>query len=186
VVNLLLMLRWRSLIHPFARIEYPLRLRLARGVRIGRCKLVCRGHGPAAIQLGTGTVLHDGTILDALDGLIDIGPNTTVNPYCVLYGTGGLRIGAWCGIAAHTVIVAANHGHERTDVPMMAQPVRGRGITIDDDVWLGSGSRVLDGTHVEHGCIVAAGAVVRGHVAAGSIVGGVPARRLRMRQGFGS
>ena len=80
LVSLYLALRWRAWVHPLARIEYPHALRLARGVRIGRCKLICRGPG-CAVRLGERVVLHDGVILDALDGLIEIGPNTTINPY---------------------------------------------------------------------------------------------------------
>jgi acetyltransferase-like isoleucine patch superfamily enzyme len=41
--------------------------------------------------------------------------------------------------------------------------------------------RVLDGTVIGRGCVVAAGAVVRGVLEPGGIYAGVPARLLRMR-----
>lgn len=184
LTNLLLMLRWRCRIHLFARIEYPFSLRLGRGVRIGRSTILCRGPGDWAVELGDRVCLHDGVIVDALDGFVSIGADTTLNPYCVLYGTGGLSIGAQCGIATHTVMVAANHGIADPDIPMMRQPVSAEGINIADDVWIGAGCRILDGVSLERGCVAAAGAVVTKSFPAGSVIGGVPARLIKFRQGF--
>lgn len=184
LLNLLLMLRWRCLIHPLARVEHPRNLVLARGVRIGRCTLLCRGRAGNAVTLGERVVLHDGVIVDALDGWIEIGADTTINPYCVLYGTGGLHIGAHCGVATHTVIVAANHSFERADLPIVSQPLRAQGIEIADDVWIGAGCRILDGARLGRGCVAGAGAVVSRRFDEGSVVAGVPARTMKMREGF--
>jgi acetyltransferase-like isoleucine patch superfamily enzyme len=114
-------------------------------------------------------------------GHIRLGPRCSVNPYSVLYGHGGLDIGAAVRIAAHCVIIPANHGIARNGVPIADQPETRRGIRIGDDVWLGAGVRVLDGAVLEEGCVVAAGAVVRGRLDAYGIYGGVPARFIRMR-----
>jgi maltose O-acetyltransferase len=54
-------------------------------------------------------------------------------------------------------------------------------IVIDNDVWVGARATILKGVTVGRGAIVAAGAVVTQDVAPYSIVGGVPARRLRYR-----
>lgn len=40
---------------------------------------------------------------------------------------------------------------------------------------------ILDGTVIGNGCIVAAGAVVRGQFPDNSVIGGVPARIIKMR-----
>lgn len=54
-------------------------------------------------------------------------------------------------------------------------------VAIDDDVWIGSGVTILKGVKIGRGSIVAAGALVIRDVAPYSIVGGVPARRLKVR-----
>jgi acetyltransferase-like isoleucine patch superfamily enzyme len=125
--------------------------------------------------------IHDGAIIDANGGWVEIGDETTINPYCVLYGGGGLKIGAHCGIATHTVVVASDHTFDRQDVPIMNQPMRAKGIVIEDDVWLGAGSCVLDDVVIGRGVVVAAGAVVTRSWPAGVVVAGVPARQIRER-----
>jgi len=54
-------------------------------------------------------------------------------------------------------------------------------ITIDNDVWIGHGATLLTPVHVGGGAIVAAGSVVVKDVPPYAIVGGVPARVLKMR-----
>ena len=55
------------------------------------------------------------------------------------------------------------------------------GITIEEDVWIGAGVRVLDGVVLGRGCVVAAGAVVTKSVSARTVVGGVPAKEIATR-----
>jgi len=52
---------------------------------------------------------------------------------------------------------------------------------IGNDVWIGTGVIVLDGVNVGDGAIIAAGSVVTKDVVPYAIVGGVPARLIRMR-----
>jgi len=184
-VNLWLAVRWRCIVHPAADIQFPGSCVIARGARVGRCTIICRGGtNHPAVRLGR-VVIHDGVILDALEGAIEVGDDTALNPYCVLYGTGGLRIGRDCGIATHTVMVAANHSFERLDLPMMRQPIRAQGIRVGDDVWIGAGCTILDGVEVAAGSIVAAGAVVTQSFPPRSILAGVPARLVRRRSDLG-
>jgi carbonic anhydrase/acetyltransferase-like protein (isoleucine patch superfamily) len=143
---------------------------------------VMGGDHDGALSLGAGTVVHRGAMLLPYDGFIRLGRRCRVNPYCVLYGHGGLFIGDNVRIAAHTVIIPANHGMALDGVPMADQPLSRRGIRIGDDVWIGAGARILDGAEIEDGCVVAAGAVVRGRLAANGVYAGVPARLVRMRE----
>ncbi|HJR55822.1 MAG TPA: acyltransferase [Rhizomicrobium sp.] len=138
-------------------------------------------HG-GALSLGAGTVIHRGAMLLPYGGFIRLGKRCRVNPYCVLYGHGGLFIGDNVRIAAHTAIIPANHGMALDGGPMADQPLSRRGIRIGDDVWIGAGARILDGAQIEDGCVVGAGAVVRGRLAANGIYAGVPARLVRMRE----
>lgn len=52
-------------------------------------------------------------------------------------------------------------------------------ITIGDHVWLGLRSMILKGATISDGAIIAAGAIVSGHVPANAIMAGSPARVQR-------
>jgi acetyltransferase-like isoleucine patch superfamily enzyme len=54
-------------------------------------------------------------------------------------------------------------------------------VTIQDDAWIGANAIILKGVTVGEGSIVSAGAVVTQDVAPYSIVGGNPARLIKMR-----
>ena len=55
------------------------------------------------------------------------------------------------------------------------------GITIEDDVWVGSRAVILDGVTVGRGSIVAAGSIVTKSVPPYAVVAGCPARVIRLR-----
>lgn len=177
LVALWLSLRWGALVAPGAEVLYPSRLRLGRGARLGRCRIVCTGD----VSLGADAIVHDGAVLDAQGGPITIGARSTVNPFCVLYGAGGLEIGSDVGIATHVVIVPSNHAIDDLSKPMMSQPPVMRGVRVADDVWIASHATILDGVSVARGAVIAAGAVVNHDVGPNEIVGGIPAKLIRLR-----
>lgn len=77
------------------------------------------------------------------------------------------------------------HYHERTDIPMGAQggSERKTPLYIAGDVWIGARVIVLPGCkRIGHGTIIGAGAVVTKDVPDWAIVGGNPAKILKMRK----
>lgn len=151
------------------------RVRIEDGARI-----VCAADGE--VRIGDHTVIQARAILDTgPGGRIELGAFCTVNPYCVIYGHGGLVAGDYVRIAAHTVIIPANHVFEATDVPIARQGLTKEGIRIGRDVWIGSGCRILDGVVIGDGAVLAAGAVVTRAVEPMTVVAGVPARPLKRR-----
>jgi acetyltransferase-like isoleucine patch superfamily enzyme len=60
--------------------------------------------------------------------------------------------------------------------------VRDNPLTIGNDVWIGDRVLILGGCKsIGNGAVIAAGAVVSRDVAPYAVVGGVPARLIRMR-----
>lgn len=70
---------------------------------------------------------------------------------------------------------------EAIDPRVRGEHFSGGAARIGDDVWIGAGATVLRDVVVGDGAIVAAGAVVTKDVPPYAIVGGVPARVLRLR-----
>src|SRR5699024_6569850 len=80
-------------------------------------------------------------------------------------------------------ILAFNHTIDDPEMEVFRQPITARGVTIGDDVWIGSHVVILDGVHIGSKAVVAAGAVVTKDVPHGMVVGGNPARVIRARVG---
>jgi acetyltransferase-like isoleucine patch superfamily enzyme len=139
------------------------------------------GGNGGCIVVGQDTRLDIGVVLRAYGGIISIGDHCSVNPYCVLHGKGGLKIGNGVRIASHTVIVASNHKFEDVGEFIHRQGDVSDGITIENDVWIGAGVKILDGVTVRRGTVVGAGAVVTRSTEAWSVVAGVPARQIASR-----
>ena len=158
----------------------------ATGVQIGRETVIrpgarVRREGGGVIVIGEYCKIHPGAMLLSYGGTIRLGDRCSVNPYSVLYGQGGLNIGNGVRIAAHCVLIPANHKF-RGGGRIHEQGETREGIVIEDDVWLGAGVRVLDGARIERGCVVGAGAVVRGVLSKFGVYGGVPASRIGTRE----
>jgi acetyltransferase-like isoleucine patch superfamily enzyme len=178
VVALYLSLRWRCRVSPAAVIRFPFKLSIGKGSRIERCSIVASGEG---ISLGESVDLYDGTVLNALDGKISIGHHSAFGPHVAIYGLGSACIGNYVAIAAHSTVVASNHNFSDRKTYIRLQGSTGKGISIEDDVWIGSNCVILDGVTIGKGSVVAAGAIVNKNVAPYTVVGGVPARFIKER-----
>lgn len=125
--------------------------------------------GPRA-EIGRGAVLH------AHGGSIIAEHNVHLGPYCILYGHGGITIGANTMLAMGTTVVSSNHGIPPRGVLIRSRPDRRMPVAIGDDVWIGTGATILGGVTIGRGAVIGAGAVVTRDVPEYSIAMGVPAR----------
>ena len=134
------------------------------------------------IFVDRGVVLHCGGMDWCPDVAgIAIGARTYIGPHSVLFGAGGIEIGEAVLISPGVVITSHQHGFERTDVEMRAQPLDFGRVVVERDVWIGANATVLPGVRVGEASIVGAGAVVTRDVPARTLVVGVPAQVVRGR-----
>ncbi len=180
-----LMLRMDGL----AAIEPGVRLRFANHIRLGRGAYLDQGvylHAcPNGVEIGPGTLVMHGAVLhvynfrDLPHAGIRIGRDSLVGEYTVIRGQGGVTIGDRVYTSPLVQIVAVNHVFDDPTRSFTEQGITAQGITIEDDVWIGSGAIITDGVRVGRGAVVAAGAVVTQDVPAHTVVAGVPARVIR-------
>lgn len=110
-----------------------------------------------------------------LAGEPEIGGGTWIGPFCVIDGSGGLRIGSGCDISAGAQIYT--HSSAKRCVSGREYPiVDRRPTTLGDRVFIGAGAVVNMGVSIGDGAVVGAGAVVTTDVEPCAIVAGVPAR----------
>jgi carbonic anhydrase/acetyltransferase-like protein (isoleucine patch superfamily) len=111
---------------------------------------------------------------------ITIGANVGIGEFAHIGGAGGTSIGDDCIIGAYFSVHPENHGFEDPYTLLRLQPVTRQGITVEHNVWIGAKVTLLDGVHVGHSSVIAAGSVVRqGQYPPYSVLAGVPARIVK-------
>jgi acetyltransferase-like isoleucine patch superfamily enzyme len=134
---------------------------------------------------GSRIVIADGVVIDAFVkikpaggcGDLVIGRGSVINSGCVLYTGNGIRIGCNVLVAANVTFAPANHAFADPDQPIRAQgfqPSRG-GIVVEDDVWIGANSVLVDGAMIGGGSVIGAASLVRGRLPPFCRAFGVPA-----------
>lgn len=80
-------------------------------------------------------------------------------------------------------LIAGNHNIRdvRTTMNLASHNDSDKGILIQNDVWVGASSVLLDGSILSEGCVVGAGALVCGYCPPYSIILGYPPHRILAR-----
>ncbi|HTN54708.1 MAG TPA: acyltransferase [Microbacterium sp.] len=149
-----------------------------RGARIGEGAMIASTAAVFCDSLSIGDRSYVAA-LAYLTGDLRIGADCSVNPFAVVRGD--VTMGDGVRIGAHTSILGFNH-RMSTESPVFTQGTWSRGITIGDDVWIGSGVTILDGLTIGDHVVIGAGAVVTKDVPDWAVVAGNPARFIRDRR----
>ena len=138
------------------------------------------------MKVGKNTNVHPTAIIRYGQN-VKIGDNCLINHNNLLQPgkgpNGSITIGNYEHTGVNVMFMAFNHGLYTTDVPTKEQDYMDAPIVVEDDVWVGGGSIILSGVTIGKGAVIAAGAVVNKDVPPYAIVGGVPAKVLKYRDG---
>ena len=113
-------------------------------------------------------------------GLI-VGDNVGLGTHGFWGCAGGIEIGSDVIFGNYVSLHSENHNFKDLIKPIRLQGVNHKGIKIGSNCWIGSKVTILDGATIGNGCIIAAGAVLKGIFPDNVIIGGVPARILKYR-----
>jgi len=168
-------------------LRHPHKIRLGDQVTVDDLVVLdAKGSGNRGIEVGRGGFLGRGTILSCKDGDIVLGDHANLGFHCEVFSGSSVTIGSHALFAAQVYLVGGGHEFERADAAVIDQPRTSRGIALGDNVWLGTGAKVLDGIRIGSHTVVGAGAVVAADLPEGAIAAGVPARVLRLRSEAGA
>jgi acetyltransferase-like isoleucine patch superfamily enzyme len=131
-------------------------------------------------KAGKNMRIKAGTVIDAPEELT-VGDNFNIGEFSFISAIGGLTIGKNVIIGHHVSIITSNHRFGSTKIPICQQGVASSPIRIEDDVWIGSGVRVLAGVKIGRGSIIGANAVVTKDIPSYSIAVGIPAKVIKKR-----
>jgi acetyltransferase-like isoleucine patch superfamily enzyme len=175
--------RIRPYISPRAEISCR-NLRLSPGCYIDALAVIWCGPGGGSVTLERDVNINRGTIVEVDNGsTITVGEHTHIQADCNLYAyAGNIHIGRYVMIAPKCALFPYQHVMDDPTQVMEQQGFVSKGdIVIEDDVWLGTGVKVMDGVRIGRGAVVGAGAVVTRDIPPYTIAAGVPAKVIRTR-----
>jgi len=141
------------------------------------------------IQIGKDAKLHLGrwswvghdTKIRAHEGEVRIGAKSVIGQECTISAYQHVSIGRECIVADRVMLLDFDHGVTDVERPIRLQGIYKRDVRIGHNVWVGYGACFLRGVTVGDNAVVGTSAVVTRDVPANAVVGGVPARLIRMR-----
>jgi acetyltransferase-like isoleucine patch superfamily enzyme len=136
----------------------------------------------ASVELGRWSWIGEGTKIRCHEGFISIGAKTVLGQECTLSAFQHISIGRECVIADRVMLIDFDHGIVEVERPIRLQGIYKRDTRVGNNVWIGYGACILRGVTVGDNAIIGTGAVVTKNVPANAVVGGVPARIIRMRK----
>ena len=116
-----------------------------------------------------------------LNGAIYVGEKTVIGNYVSLLSAKEITIGDHCLIASNVFITDLNHGIDLScDKPFEDQPLTVKKVAIGSNCWIGEKSIVLSGVSLGNNTIVAGGSVVTKSFGGNCIIGGNPAKIIKI------
>jgi acetyltransferase-like isoleucine patch superfamily enzyme len=157
--------RWRS--NGFLFFGRRLELQIAR-----------RG----GVDFGPFVWVGDGSKIRCHEGVVAIGGKTVIGQECTISAYQSIRIGEQCVIADRAMFIDFDHGVVEVERPIRVQGIYKRDVEVGSNVWIGYGACILRGVRVGDNSVIGTNSVVTRDVPANAVVGGIPARLLRMRE----
>jgi acetyltransferase-like isoleucine patch superfamily enzyme len=134
------------------------------------------------VKFGRFVWIGDRTKVRCHEGLVEIGSKTVMGQECTITAYQHIRIGEQCVIADKAMFIDFDHGVVEVERPIRRQGIYKRDVEVGSNVWIGYGACILRGVRVGDNAVIGTNSVVTKDVPANAVVGGIPARVLRMRK----
>ena len=168
------------------RIRHARHVRAQSGLTLGD-NVYINALSKDGITLGNNVSIGAGSIIECTGVIRELGEGITIGNHvgfaqnAFIAVRGPIEIGDDCIFGPNVAIHSENHLFSDPNTPIRLQGASRKGVKIGSDCWVGEGAVILDGVTVGEGCVIAAGAVVTKDIPAGTVVGGVPAKRIGSR-----
>ncbi|HEV2974287.1 MAG TPA: acyltransferase [Solirubrobacteraceae bacterium] len=136
----------------------------------------------AKLRIGRWAWVGHGCKIRVHEGDVEIGAKTVIGQECTISAYQRVSIGRECILADRVMLIDFDHGVTEVERPVRLQGIYKRDVRVGHNVWIGYGACVLRGVAVGDNSIVGTNSVLTHDVPANAVVGGVPARLIRMRE----
>src|SRR5215217_5470101 len=136
----------------------------------------------AKVRFGRFVWVGDGTKIRCHEGEVVVGQKTVLGQECTISAYRHVRIGEQCVIADRAMFIDFDHGMVEVERQIRKQGIYKRDVEVGNNVWIGYGACLLRGVSVGDNSVIGTNSVVTKDVPANAVVGGIPARIIRMRE----
>lgn len=134
----------------------------ARISRLADIEDSCKG---SKVSVGENAFIDSFVKIKFSGGIEDIiiGNGSYINSGTVIYSGNGVTIGENVMIAANCTLAPTNHKYSDKNIRIINQGFMKSkgGIIIEDDVWIGANTVILDGARIRKGVVIGAHSLVR-------------------------
>jgi acetyltransferase-like isoleucine patch superfamily enzyme len=131
-----------------------------------------------AKKCGDNVFLGKNVTIKCIESL-ELGDNVSIHNNCYIDASGGIRIRDNVSIAHNSTILSSTHTWADSKVAIKYNIPDFHMTTIDSNVWIGCGVRIMAGIKISENTIVGAGSVCTKSLASGAVYGGIPARMIK-------
>lgn len=166
-------------------LRHPHKIEIEDNVAINDLAVLdAYGGKKSGIKIGEGALISRNTVLNSKGGFIEIGKRANLGMMSIIFSRDcKVRVGNDVLISAYCYLMGGgSHSMERTDIPICYQGAECQGIEIGDNVWLGSGVKVLDGCSIGRDSVIGTNSYVNYDIPEFAIAAGSPAQIVKMRK----
>lgn len=177
LIKIRYILRWFLLYHRFGNFHCtshmgkPLRLVNPKYIQIGKHITILPLARMECIRNWNDTPLK---------GEIIIGDGTSIEQNCHIIAADRLEIGKDVTISSFVYIADCSHSIDDMTGDVISKPLNIKQTKIGDGAFIGIGARIMPGVTIGKYAVIGANAVVTKNVPAYHMVGGIPARTLKI------
>jgi acetyltransferase-like isoleucine patch superfamily enzyme len=136
----------------------------------------------ARVRLGRWSWIGHGCKLRVHEGELLIGAKTVFGQECTISAFQHIEIGRECIVADRVMMIDFDHGMVEVERPIREQGIYKRDVNIGHNAWIGYGVCILRGVTVGDNAVIGTSSVVTADVPDNAVVGGIPAKLIRMRE----
>lgn len=119
------------------------------------------------ITIGHNVWFQRNVSLTSVGGFLRIGNNVSINRNCIIICRGSIIIGDDASIGPGVTIYDHDHVFSTEGI---IPGFRCGEVVIEKGCWIGANVTILRNTHIGEGCVIGAGAVVKGNIPSHSLV----------------
>lgn len=162
-------------------------IRCKNSIKVGKCVsiqdyVVINALSKEGVQLGDNVSIGMRSMIKTSGSLTVVGKgffmghDSAMGNDCFVGAAGGVSIGNYVAIGQNVRFHSENHEFHERNRRICEQGVTNKGITVGNDVWIGAGAVILDGTHIGNGCVIGANTLVNKDIPDYSIAVGNPVK----------